>query len=186
MAAAGGPLIVAYEPDRVPAVATTFKVIRTDWAYRPALPLFIRNAVAWVSEASPRRRPSSQKTGEPLVIPPFGSAPSATLVQPDEKRVEVRLSADKKTFVKDINRAGLYRLTGLPGEGEEGRPYAVNLADPGESDNAARSEFLVGEKKIEASPEAIKGKREIWRSLVLAALGLLLLEWWVYHRRVGM
>lgn len=187
--AAGGPLITAYESDRVHAVGVAFSLLDSDWPYRPSLPLFVRNAVAWASEVSPRRRAPMLRTGNPLVVPPIGTAPSATLVAPDGSKVEVSLSAENKTFVKDINQVGMYRLTGLPGSVEDEMLFAVNLADPHESDNPARKKVAIGQTEdsaLEASAAAITAKREFWRTLVLIAIGFLLLEWWVYHRRMGL
>ena len=44
---------------------------------------------------------------------------------------------------------------------------------------------LVEGVKMTSTPTAIEAKREIWNTLALIAAGLLLIEWWVYHRRVG-
>ncbi len=184
--ASGGPLVLGYETDRVHVVATAFDIFKSDWALRPSLPLFLRNTVAWVSEVSPKRRAAMVRTGDPLVIPPILNARSATLVMPTGKSLEIPLSQDRKQFVKGINHVGLYRLTGLPGSKEESEiVYAVNLADPHESDNLAEKKVMVGEAPIEESSNVITARREFWRTLVLIAGALLLLEWWVYHRRMG-
>ncbi|MCZ7644154.1 MAG: BatA and WFA domain-containing protein [Planctomycetota bacterium] len=182
----GGPLIAALESDRVNAVGTSFQVLDSDWPYRPSLPLFLRNSVAWVSEVSPRRRPTALKTGEVLSLPPVEGASTATLTWPDGHSEQVELSATRKMPVKGVNSIGLYRLTGIPGDGPDGRTFAVNLADTKESDNLAQASLQVGEETVEASPSAIEGKREIWRTLALIAVGLLMAEWFLYHRRLGL
>ncbi|MBE7466383.1 MAG: VWA domain-containing protein [Planctomycetes bacterium] len=183
----GGPLIVATESDRVNAVGVAFELLASDWPYRASLPLFLRNAVGWVSEVSPRRRPMAQRTGEMLVLPPVDGAPTATLAWPEGARtLEVALSATTKQRVPNIDTIGLYRLTGITGDPPEGRIYAANLADPRESDNVAQDAVQIGEESLEATPSAVEGKREIWRNLVFVAVCLLLAEWAIYHRRVGM
>jgi len=179
----GGPLAAALENDRMRVVGVAFDVFKSDWVYRPSLPLFLRNAVPWLAEASTRRHPACQQTGEPLVIPPgLGSGP-ATLVRPAGSPAEkIELSQEHSTFVKGTEKAGLYTLRDIPQE----RVYAVNLASRTESDNAARSAIRIGGITKESTRSAIEAKHEIWRDLALAACALLLLEWWVFHRRVGM
>jgi len=179
----GGPLAAVLENDRVRVVGIAFDVFKSDWAYRPSLPLLLRNAVPWLAEASTRRHPSCQQTGDPLVIPPGLGAATATLLRPAGGTPEkLDLSQEHSTFVKGTEKAGLYTLRDIPQE----RIYAVNLASRTESDNAARGSIRIGEITKESTRSAIEAKREIWRNLALVAGALLLLEWWVFHRRVGM
>lgn len=181
-----GPLIASFETDRVHVVASSFKTLDSDWPLRTAFSLFQKNAIYWTSLVSPRRRPTAMHSGEPLPIPPVGTAPSAELVRPSGKKEQVTLSPERTTYVKNSFECGIYKLTGLPGGPEMERTYAVNLADARESDNAARDNLLIGNQEVKATPNAIEAKREIWRWLVLAAVGFLLAEWFVYHRRVGL
>jgi hypothetical protein len=178
----GGPLVVASESDRLRTIGISFDIFSSDWAYRPALPLFLRNAVPWLAEASPRRHPTGQQTGEPIVIPPGLGADTATLHKPDGSSEKLEISRDHTTFSKGTDKAGLYYLKDLPVE----RTYAVNLASRDESENGAQAVLRVNDFTMQSNPSAIEAKREIWRDLALAAAGLLLLEWWVFHRRVGM
>jgi hypothetical protein len=185
--AGGGPLMVAVENDRMRVLGVAFDFFKTDWAYRPSLPLFLRNVVPWLAESSPRRHPTALHTGEPLVILPGLGAPTAKLQRPgNEAPEEVALSGERSVFVKGTETAGLYRLKYEVNDAAQERAYAVNLASRDESDNAARGRLKIGDVTFESTPSAIEAKREIWRDLVLAAAVLLLLEWWVFHRRVGM
>ncbi|HEY3321064.1 MAG TPA: VWA domain-containing protein [Planctomycetota bacterium] len=181
--AAGGPLIVAAENDRLRAVAIAFDIFSSDWAYRPALPLFLRNVVPWLAESSPRRQPTALHTGEPLVIPAGLGVASARLVRPRALPETIELSQEKSTFIKGTDSAGLYLLKDVT---KEDRVYALNLSDRVESENAMHPSLQIADVKIESNRAAVEGKREIWRDLALVAAGLLLLEWWVFHRRVGM
>jgi hypothetical protein len=181
----GGPLAVAFESDRVRVVGVAFDILSSDWAYRPSLPLFLRNVIPWVAESSPRRRPACQHTGDPIFVPPNAKWKSATVNRPDGSPPErVELSTDHATYIKGTEKAGIYYLKDLEGE-TEGRPYAVNLASHNESDNAARSSLRVEDITMNSAPAVIEAKREIWNTLALIAAGILLIEWWIYHRRVG-
>jgi hypothetical protein len=179
------PLITVLENDRMRVVASAFDGFASDWALH-SWPLFLYNTIPWLAEASPRRRPASQQTGSPLVIPPNMGADKVVVKRPDGGADEtVALSKDRATFVRATDKAGVYHIIGLPGE-PGGRPCAVNLASHAESDNAAQNFVQVGGSKLESSRAAVEGQREIWRSLAAVAAALLLLEWIVFHRRFGM
>ena len=179
------PLVTAFESDRVRVVGVAFDIFDTDWPSRPALPLFCGNALPWLSQASSRRRPSAQRTGETLSIPAgLGSGP-ATLLKPDGSSEGVMLTKEHTTFVKGTEKIGLYELKGIPGA-DTSRLYAFNLANHAESDNGVRTRLKAGDVTMVSQPNAIQAKREIWRWLALAAACILLAEWWVYHRRVGL
>lgn len=181
------PLMVADSDDRIRSIGVAFDLYESTWALRPSLVLFLHNAVAWTSEISPRRRPSALKTGEPIVIPPIAGVTSGVLMRPNGIPMQLPLSADRKTFVDATDHVGLYTLTATPANGKPiTHSYAVNLADENESDNATRRALDVGGQAINERPQAIAAKREIWHWLALAVIALLMLEYVVYHRRIGL
>ena len=64
--------------------------------------------------------------------------------------------------------------------------FAVNLFDPNESEIRARAEEAVkiGHVEVAGQSQWEPARRELWRFLLLAALGVLLFEWYIYNRRV--
>ncbi len=170
-------------------VGVAFEIIQSDWPYRLSLPLFLRDALSWVAESSPRRRAAAWKTGQPLPLPPMPGGPLAQWIQPDGTSHPVQLAAERKTLIKETYQQGVYRLSGLAGGMESDQRYVANLCDPQESENATREELTFGNAAqnttLKATPAAIAAKQEIWSYLALGAVGILLLEWWVFHRRLG-
>jgi hypothetical protein len=77
-------------------------------------------------------------------------------------------------------RVGIYAVRW---QGRTQRHFAVNLLDARESDLEPRRAFRVGAEDIRAG-QTRKQPRDLWKWVALAALGLLLLEWYVYNRRV--
>jgi hypothetical protein len=65
----------------------------------------------------------------------------------------------------------------------ETRRFAVNLFDPQESQIEPRQMVQIGAERVQAG-ESRKQPRELWRWLVAAGLVIVMLEWWVYNRRV--
>jgi hypothetical protein len=79
----------------------------------------------------------------------------------------------------DTERCGVYRA-----EWEDGvQRFAVNLLDPDESSIEPRPSVQIGAEAIQAG-ETRKQPRELWKYAVLAGLFFLILEWYVYNRRV--
>jgi hypothetical protein len=59
----------------------------------------------------------------------------------------------------------------------------VNLLDAKESNLEPRTSIRIGKETIDDSETHIQA-REIWKFVVVAALLLLLLEWYIYNRRI--
>jgi hypothetical protein len=79
-----------------------------------------------------------------------------------------------------LNQVGVYKTEPpLPGWEQ----IAVNLLDANESDLVPADKAPSAEAVVEAKAGG-QSRRELWRWLTGAALGLLFVEWWVYTRRV--
>jgi hypothetical protein len=80
----------------------------------------------------------------------------------------------------DTERIGIYRAEWAP---DGVQRFAVNLLDADESNIEPRPSVQIGAEAIQAG-ETRKQPRELWKLAVLAGLFFLLLEWYVYNRRV--
>jgi hypothetical protein len=60
--------------------------------------------------------------------------------------------------------------------------FAVNLFNPTESKIRPQPTIRIGRGEVAASAREEAGQLEIWPWLAGAALVILLVEWWVYHR----
>ena len=63
------------------------------------------------------------------------------------------------------------------------RHFAVNLLDPNESNIEPRADIKIGGDDVTAGTER-RQPRDLWKWIALAALILLLVEWYVYNRRI--
>ncbi len=59
----------------------------------------------------------------------------------------------------------------------------MNLLDVDESCIEPRPSVQIGAKEVLAGQET-RQPRDLWKWLIVAALGMLLLEWYVYNRRI--
>ena len=166
LASAGGntPLIVASERPRW--ILLTFDLRDSDFPYHSGFPLFIDNAMAWLSRErlALRRSPG-------VVDVPISGAQIRTI---DGRSVASNDYEGGTEFEADA--AGLY----VASQSNERQYIAVNFTDIRHSD-INNSRVRETEK---AQPETSILRRELWFYMILAALLLVGAEWWTYHRRI--
>ena len=120
------------------------------------------------------------RPGAALRIPLPPGVDSTTLTRPDRETVTLKADATGVARYAATDRVGFYTVA----PGVEGADrFAINLEDALESDIAPRSVELGGVPMTQG--ELIKtGTPEVWRWFVGAAVLVLLVEWWIYNRRV--
>ncbi len=66
------------------------------------------------------------------------------------------------------------------------RRFAVQLGDSLETNiiPVAEEGIRIGYNQVAAQAGFTAGRREIWKWLLLIGLGFLILEWYIYNRRV--
>ena len=65
------------------------------------------------------------------------------------------------------------------------RVFAANLLSPDESDVGMLEEVGTATEIVRAGDAAsVRSIRDYWPELLLAALAIIMLEWWVYNKKV--
>lgn len=151
----------------------------TRWFLKPLFPLFLRNVLYALGNVRDATTEETVRPGSPKALRPFG----------DVKEIRVRTPSGSSTTLERGTRAefsyggttelGVYEASW---EGQT-RRFAVNLFDPNESQIEPKPSVKIGETEVQAGPTR-KQPRELWRWAVAGALLFLLLEWWIYNRRV--
>lgn len=164
-------------------VITTFDVLESDFLISYAFPVFVFNSLGYLAgggmvETSRMIQPGATVT---LTIPP--GATTARVLRPDGQIDEVPVADRGTASYARTSDTGLYRVT-YDDTARTIEPFAVNLLDPVESHIAPNDAFEVGSEKVASISGAIKINQPLWPYAVAAAMALLLLEWWVYNRRV--
>ncbi len=176
-----GPVLVRYSGAGRHCLVMSFAVEKSPNWWSTGFPVFLFNAVRYLGGAT-EAADEQLRPGATLRIPAVAGTDSVRVVRPDKRRVTVSPGADGVAYYGETNRVGIYRVDdGVPGRDR----FAVNLEDPWESEIAPPTEPLrVGSQEI-AQMELIKtATPEVWRWFVGVALVLVLLEWWIYNRRV--
>ena len=151
-----------------------------------AFPLLMANLLDWFTPADIIAEPAGLSVGDVLMISPPARADSIRVTAPDGTQRNLPAAGEALAFTQ-TDQLGLYQLEVIEGdEVTRAQAFAVNLFGAGESDirPVPASELRLGGGGDGAPAEEQLGLQEYWLPLALLALLLLLIEWWVYHRRL--
>lgn len=182
-----GPLIAAGEHNGLRVVSVAFDLGDSDWPLRVSFPIFLTNAVRWLTAAgglgaSQEETPTGGVAS--LTLPP--GAASVTVQRPDGSKTALAAPATGgMVLIDDTRQAGVYHARA--GNGQD-FPFAVNLDSRDESALPVQNPPALNHPGVTAAaaplPRARRAKDDLWPALAAVALGLLLLEWFVFHRRI--
>ncbi len=157
-----------------------FDVLDSNWPLRISFPIFIANAVEWLSPTARLAERLSVKAGNAFHCPVPEPVESARITGPDGRTETVAVPRDASEFAY----AGTF-LTGVYQVelGTNRMSFGVNLLDSNESNIAPRPELALGGRVRVTAETSKRASLELWRGAAGIALLLLMLEWWYYHRR---
>jgi hypothetical protein len=168
---------------QVGADGTTQTVFGTNWPIRPSFPVFVLNLLHYLGSAQAAMEGATFKPGEPVNLE--SPVPG--------KPIEVRTPRGETIRLKE-SRPGKFQFTGttelgvyeVRSGGKTLQHFAVNLFHPMESDIRPNAEIQIGRGlPVEGETAGWEtARRELWKWILLAGLGVLLIEWYVYNRRV--
>ena len=176
-------------------VVQTFPIIAdgkfyTNWPLLGNFPLFLYNmtyALGNVEDATAEER---VQPGDVKTLRPDKTVKTIQVVSPDPRLEGLPNPSDlgkdhtregRPDFAfGETERVGVYAVRW---ESQVQRYFAVNLLDADESNIEPRREIRIGAETIQAT-QAADAPLETWKWIALGALGLLLLEWYIYNRRV--
>lgn len=179
-----GPVLFRYAAAGRHCLVLTFAIEDSTWWSKLSFAVFMYNAIRYLGGGDAEAAGEPLRPGATLRIPAAPGGRTVRLLRPDGGQASIVPDGLGVAYYGGTERAGVYRVEGgLPGRDR----FAVNLEDPHESDIAPPAGPLktaTGEVRELASIRT--ATPEVWRWFAGAALVLVLLEWWVYNRRVAL
>ncbi|HKD35661.1 MAG TPA: BatA and WFA domain-containing protein [Pirellulales bacterium] len=157
-------------------------VVNTNWPIKLSFPVFVSNVLQYFGRNQQASTAASVHPGQPIALKTESAAtvavktPSGTIVDiPRNRQNTFNFAQTEQLGVYDVREGG-----------KTTQQFAVNLFDPKESDIAARTEgsVKIGYVEVKAANRWQPARRELWKFLLIAALAVLLFEWYIYNRRV--
>jgi hypothetical protein len=152
----------------------------TNWPLLPSFPLFLRNVVYTLGNISDGSSEGTVQPGEPKNLRPDAATSQIEVADPSGASKSLTRGSRADFSYGDTHRVGEYRV-GWGGAWQ--RSFAVNLLDADESNIEPRTSVHIGAVKVTGTQDRSQ-PRELWKWLVLAGLSFLLVEWYIYNRRV--
>ncbi len=175
----GGVAVAVGEHQGARSAYVGWSLLESDFPRRVAFPIFFNNLVQWLATSPGRAEGIQLRTGQTatLEIPPGQT--TLTVTSPSGRKQKTATDG-RVAYFSDTEQRGVY----IAEAGGRRQAFAVNLLSREESDTRPRDTLKFGNRPVLAGSGAVNTSREIWRWLLLAAVLILAVEWWVYHRRI--
>lgn len=176
-----GPMMARHVDGARHFVIVTFAVEDSTWWQKPGFPIFAYNAIRWLGAGGAGPAPESTRPGEPVRIVLAPHARRVAVSRPDGGTDRVDADLTGAARYAGARRVGVYRVGGSA----EGRDmFVVDMQNAAESDLSPRDDLAIGQTAVATGRPMRTSAPEAWRWFVGAALAILLLEWYIYTRRV--
>lgn len=156
------------------------RYIGTNWPIRPSFPVFVFNLLTYLGGNRTVSGPSAIRPGQPTTVETAATNKAPAVRTPDGRTIPLKEGRLGRFAFAETSQLGVYEITG----DKTPQHFAVNLFQALESDIRPRPEIKVGNVKIAGQPGSVQSRREMWKLLLLGSLVVLLLEWYIYNRRV--
>ena len=151
----------------------------TNFMVRTSFPVFVLNLLDCLAGGSEGLEGGAIRPGTPIS---FEAAAAVEVRTPTGRTIQTPARLGK-AVLNDTGELGVYEVRSA---GKTVRRIAVNLFDPAES--AIRPDtspaIKIGDVTVSGERSWESGRLEVWKYLALAGLAVLLLEWYIYVRRV--
>ncbi len=173
------PLIIAGELNRQKIVWIGFDTMSSTWPLRISFPMFVANAVDWLNPQATKSSQLMVHAGEPFRFPLTQPAATAEVTMPDGTKRALSPGDAREIVFGETARQGVYHLL----VGTNDTTFCVNLLDAAESNTKPREELDFGKFNVVTATDVRRSNVDLWRWIALGGLGVLMFEWWFYHRR---
>tara|TARA_R110002073_G_scaffold336260_2_gene531497 strand:- start:44693 stop:46816 length:2124 start_codon:yes stop_codon:yes gene_type:complete len=192
-----GPAILETSSGDVRAILVPFAITKTNWPFDVSFVVFLASAVDYLGTGSIVAIDQDQHQIIPGNVLSDRIPPDATNVRvllPDGSRSEEIIpAADGRVVYGPIQNAGIYRLTwrgtagptDLVNDGTNTRIFSANLLDPAESNVSTLKTIALANQIVTAESNTERKRiKDWWPYFLLAALAILMFEWYIYNKKM--
>lgn len=179
----GGPLLLAGEAQGRQIAVLTFNLRNSDLPLSIAWPVLVANLLDWFTPNQVLTTSSNLNVGDAVIVRPPLDAFRVRVTKPDGTTRDLPITRDTLIYT-DTDLPGLYTMDVYSQEEVIlSQVFPVNLFTAVESDITPRDVTLSG-RLLTGDLREEPGQFEFWPFVALAALLVLLIEWYAYHRRL--
>lgn len=155
----------------------------TNWPRRRSFPVFVMNAVKYLGGVRSSLASPSIKPGQPAILRTATPVANIKVQTPRKDQFEIPRELQNTYVFGRTDELGIYDVREGTGQ-KVTQQFAVNLFDSRESDLTPAERLDLGNEEVQAQPSKQAARQELWKWLLLGAIGVLIFEWYIYNRRV--
>lgn len=196
-----GPAALLVSRGPMQLIHVTFDPLESNWPFQRGFVTFLFNAVDYLGHAGQALTDESLRPGDAITarLPSTTSRISLRMPAPDgsdaspsnddagSSVIELHPPDPAQLAWGPIRLAGLYTLTWAQGAGESDQEafqqFAVNLLSETEGRIDVTPKIEVGQESIDSRDTAGNAYTPLWPWAIGLCLAVMMLEWWVYHRK---
>ena len=180
----GGPLVLAGTYNGHQVAVISFDLHDSDLALKIAWPILLSDLTQWYRVPRIIDVQGSLAPGKAITIQPPPDADKVTVKHPDGTITDLKLDANLSSLIfADTQALGIYTVDTYKSDNLlQEAPFAINMFDPDESSIAVKTPSFITTTNGTTNQAEI-GQREFWPFIALAALLILMIEWYIYYRR---
>lgn len=167
----------------------------SDWMVHRSFPIFLYNAIRHLGNAQDSSENSTYSPNSPITLRADPLVESIVVTAPNGRSKTLDRTPQGAFMYNDAHSTGIYQAAW----GDEGTYFfAVNLFDPRESDLSTRGmipqgvqgeavdayKIKIGYTAVEGTRRSIASLQNWWKPLAISVLVVLILEWFIYNRRI--
>lgn len=189
-----GPAIVETGGTDWRAIVVPFDTAESTWPFDVSFLVFLASSVDYMGgNGSVERQAQLLQPGSVLSDRLPVGATDAQVKLPDGKSEPLIVGSDGRIVFGPVRAHGVLEvswngpagLSDVTRGGRVVRTFASNLLDADESNVSAVDRLELASKSVAANAQAsAKASRKLWPYLLMVCLGVVMLEWFVYNRKV--
>ncbi|RMH38940.1 MAG: hypothetical protein D6688_14570 [Alphaproteobacteria bacterium] len=194
-----GPAIIEMSGVEYRAIVVPWDVEQSNWPFQVNFVIFLAATIDYLGSDSFSAEQAGGagrqfRPGEILTdrLPPDARNVDVTLMPAGDPKPTTPTGDGRITF-GPLQKVGIYRVrwtgsagaTDLVEAGRVSRFYAANIESSEESDVRSAGELVLGSQTVSAQAGQDRRQvRRLWPWLLLAALAIIMFEWFIYNRKV--
>ena len=157
--------------------------VNTDWMTKLSFPLFVQNMVVELGNGKNFAAAIGGSPGEILNFRTSLPFETVNVTTPEGRKSKLAPRPDNTFVLTGTRSCGLYAVQS-PDQESPDLLLPINLFDRNESNLTVRDKLTLGYEEVTGEAKREETRKQYWTWFLLAALVVLLTEWYIYNRRV--
>ncbi len=172
--------VMEYRGEGSQIIYAAFDPMQSNWPYLRSFPFFVYNSVQYLGHRGEQVAENSKTVGKAISEHGLQSE-FVEVIEPDGSLHTVKVDNQKRVSWGPIRLTGIHAIQS---ELNTVSVIAVNTS-VSESDIASREDVSIGATEVNDSGEVGSSYIQLWPWALGAVLVVLLIEWWVYQKKVS-